>query len=91
MADDLVFTDKPYVLSVGEPSKSKTTISLPTPMLDKLKEEAAEKGVSVSELVRRSLELSNYLQSALDNGGNVYVQQEEGGPVAILEIQEENN
>lgn len=90
MSDDLVFTNEPYVLSVGEPSKSKTTISLPTPMLEKLKEEAKEKGVSVSELVRRSLELNGYLQNALDNGGNIYIQQDQGGPVAILEIQEEN-
>lgn len=91
MADDLVFTNQPHVLSIGEPSKSKTTISLPTPMLEKLKEEAKEKGVPVSELIRRSLELNSYIQNALANGGNIYIQQNPGGPVAILEIQEENN
>ena len=66
---------------------SRLTISLPTLMLNTLKEKARTKGVSVSSLVHDSIMLNAYLQNVLDNGGDILLQ-DKNGTISRLESQE---
>lgn len=56
----------------------KVTVNLSRPVVDTLKVMAAENGVSVTEMVRRSVSTQRWLHGVQQSGGRVLVQNPDG-------------
>ena len=77
---------KTITLHLGKSSTVKTTVTLPQPLVDELKEYAASEGISFSEAVNQALELEQYVRDHLKDGGAIYLKKEPNAPMIKLEI-----
>jgi metal-responsive CopG/Arc/MetJ family transcriptional regulator len=53
---------------------TKVTVNLPTDTLNALKNIAAKRGTTVTEALRQVIESQNFLQSEMENGSKVLIQ-----------------
>jgi hypothetical protein len=64
----------------------KTTINLPSDLMDRMKGEARRQGISVTELVRTSVEFKLYILEEGRMGGSIFVKGKGGQMTRVVQL-----